>query len=1006
MQHVSSQRGPESLKYTCRPLSGLAAVLVSALWSGFASGAAPGVQVDPQAHTVVIQTPRLAATFRDGMIVAVIALGTGEVHADAATTDELGVPSGLGHLTGMPEAVGKLHMPWGTDTLNQQIELGTKHPTMHRPHAGSTWTTADIEGGMQMTWTGLSNGAQMFPEETVSVKAWVDPATGALLFRATGTSPTEGVYGVQVPVANLHAEHRVYVASFGGIMYDSSGKPGLTTLGGTPFWEAPVVAIEGRQGSLGLWVEAPECPPDFFFMNWSGKSFSIAIEHLNLMPFEPHKSVESVTWRLDAVAGGWVAAMTPYRDWYARAFAEELRARAAVTWADRIKVIIDEYEKADPAGLRALATVFDPETVLLHEWNARAPEFDHELPDWTPRAGYVERVKAAQVLGFRTMAYVNTYCVNYNSPVFVRDRIQDFGLTRRLKGVSAYAKSVQDPFMFDKAKDGQILYLDPLSPRWRQYHTDMMVKWRDETGTDANYEDTGGCAGDFGNGVIEGKSGAQGSVDAFRDLLRRNPTVPMASEYGPHSIAFAVRWPLRYQQVWGGEATRVQWMTHQRPVSAFIHGPHHGAWVPTINAESNFLRHVVVACSDALGGPAQCPGTLQSLQANQGILVHMRWRAQLFSRKQLEPFFAPERWEPTLACMYQDRDGQIYKYYADAQAHRMVGPDGRELYARISGLNRYSTGLNLPGWPAISDGTILGLNPKIRYALVPGVPDRTGVAVTRLPEGVFISRFYETKAFTVISLEPIETGKPAQGEVAFRSASGFAEIFVNDQLVDTPKPADKGASVDMTFTIAFPANILFVKEGVQTVQHDQYFGDGHEVGRYILVDSGLDRGGEYVPPYRPNFEVPGEKQPVPFTFLSWGNDAEVTVDYLVKIPAKDSTLRVYLQHRQDKYGNGTIARLYVNGRMRHAYDFGPKPNPAWKDGMPANEKNVWDTAYHAWSLPLGATAGRTVLVTLATDGKASNNADSQWWSRPKFVQDPQQAESYLTLTKDGGVDEP
>ena len=232
-------------------------------------------------------------------------------------------------------------------------------------------------------------------------------------------------------------------------------------------------------------------------------------------------------------------------------------------------------------------------------------------------------------------------------------------------------------------------------------------------------------------------------------------------------------------------------MTHQRPVSAFIHGPHHGAWVPTIEAESNFLRHVVTACSDALGGPAQCPGTLQSLQANQGVLVHMRWRAQLFSRKQLEPFFA-ERWEPTLACMYQDRDGQVYKYFADEQTHRMLGPDGRELYARVTGLNRYPTRLNLPGWPAISDGAILGLNPKVRYALVPGVPDRTGIAVTRIPDGVCISRFYETGAFAVIAMDATEPGKPAQGEVAFRSATGFAEVLVNDQPAAAPKTSREG----------------------------------------------------------------------------------------------------------------------------------------------------------------------------------------------------------------------
>ncbi len=83
-------------------------------------------------------------------------------------------------------------------------------------------------------------------------------------------------------------------------------------------------------------------------------------------------------------------------------------------------------------------------------------------------------------------------------------------------------------------------------------------------------------------------------------------------------------------------------------------------------------------------------------------------------------------------------------------------------------------------------------------------------------------------------------------------------------------------------------------------------------------------------PHRPNFQVPGEKQSVPFTFLDYGNDAEVTVDYLVRVPAKDSTLRVYLWSQQNKYGNCTIARLYVNGRLRPAHDFGPKANPAWK----------------------------------------------------------------------------
>src|SRR5690606_35212803 len=117
---------------------------------------------------------------------------------------------------------------------------------------------------------------------------------------------------------------------------------------------------------------------------------------------------------------------------------------------------------------------------------------------------------------------------------------------------------------FENARDGQLLYLDPLSARWRAYHTDMMIRWRAETGTDANYEDTGGTTGDFGNGVVDGVSGAQGGVEQFRELLARNGDVPMSAEFCPDAIAFAVRWPLRYQQVWGSKATRETWFERQR----------------------------------------------------------------------------------------------------------------------------------------------------------------------------------------------------------------------------------------------------------------------------------------------------------------------------------------------------------------------------------------------------------------------------------------------------------
>lgn len=63
---------------------------------------------------------------------------------------------------------------------------------------------------------------------------------------------------------------------------------------------------------------------------------------------------------------------------------------------------------------------------MFQIWNARKPNFDTELPDWTPRKGYVEGVERLHKHGFKAMAYVNTYCANYMSPVWKRDNLSSF----------------------------------------------------------------------------------------------------------------------------------------------------------------------------------------------------------------------------------------------------------------------------------------------------------------------------------------------------------------------------------------------------------------------------------------------------------------------------------------------------------------------------------------------------------------------------------------------------
>ena len=65
----------------------------------------------------------------------------------------------------------------------------------------------------------------------------------------------------------------------------------------------------------------------YLFFNWSGRSFSIAIEQLNVIPFEDHKKIDSTPLYIDVFDGGWVDAMTPYKNWYGNLFKKEKESR-------------------------------------------------------------------------------------------------------------------------------------------------------------------------------------------------------------------------------------------------------------------------------------------------------------------------------------------------------------------------------------------------------------------------------------------------------------------------------------------------------------------------------------------------------------------------------------------------------------------------------------------------------------------------------------------------------
>ena len=936
------------------------------------------------------ETARLKIRVIDGKIVGLKNLKTGEIHADDTLNDEI-IPKGLGHMKGHIKDMEKLHCPWGTSLMKQDIGKLSYYPTQRYPDHQSRFTCYETDDGIFAEWVGLTNGKDFSPDDRLLIRARIG-AKGELELMAEGESADAGLYGIQIPLTNITANHKVFIPSFGGMVFDKESKPSLLTLANSQiFWDAPVVALEGVSGSVGYWIEDPGFQPKFLFFNWSGRSFSIGMEYHNLMPIENYKTIKSVWWKYDVMDNGWVNAMKPYKDWYTQNFAEEFKIRDSVKWADLIRVIIDAGKKT-AENLAELAKIIDPKTAMVMEWHARAPAFDHELPDWTPRKGYVEQVKLLQSYGFKTMAYVNTRCVNKDSAVYKRDRIEEWALPPRFWSLGYYSNDNPNhrcPSMKD-IEPGALIYIDPLCAKWREYHVNMMLKWKEETNTDANYEDCAGIPNDVGNGIIDGMQGAEGTVSIMKELLRKNPTVPMATEFGPDGVAFASRWPSRLLQRWGNENTRKVWMTDLRPISTFLFG--YRPWNAAISPYVNHSRNIVMACSDALGGMAQMHCFKEAFSAVSGTYYHMTERAKLFSEKQLLPYFPNHKWEDNLLCYYKDKDGGIYRYYSIPGEQKLIGPDEKPLYIRITGTNTYRSDLKLSGWPAQNGNTFMGLNPAITYALHRHAASIPKLKIEKMPEGIMVKSYREQDRYCIVNLDRITENSVSEGEIILDFGPQWSQVSVNDKLM----PADSVKK--QPIKVRFPAHVILTQEPLPVKKTEFLEAEG-KTG-LLESDNGLIDCGKFSISESAPWKLPEEKNAFPRYLIPGTSFGKILVDYLIDVPDKDSSVLLHFQNLSEQNGNSGIVNVYINGKIIKSIDFLPqaknwKPGTSWAARNTRYKGSERDNDLHRWTLPLGSYAGGLALLTIEIDSKDGDvDGDKISLAKPILIKDPSQLEKF------------
>jgi hypothetical protein len=914
--------------------------------AGCQQGAATSVALD--GRVVTITTPRWKVTIEEGVVTSLLDVPTGEALA-GSTSHRPEARLGLGHLDEAGEDARKHHSPCGTFGLSETL------PSQHRPGAKSVFSCQKSAKGAILTYRGLTNGTKDFPDETYVLSASVGDADGELILKVTGDSPKAGVFGVSITLANISATDRLYLPHFGGVVVDETWPQGEFSFQETgPYLAAPVVLGEGQKSAWAFWAEDARCTPKYLFLRNEASSRSVSWETLNLMPYEPKTRASSVEIHLNVFPGSWVAAATPYRKWFQATYAKPLSTRAP-SWAKRIRVVVDGALPTDEAYVAALAKRFDPSTVLFHEWNLRAAKFDTELPDYTPNAEAPARIALLHKYGLKAMGYVNLYCVNSDSRVFQESKLRDFFLLR--------SKPFEPPNAWTKVGHGDILYGDPLSPKWRAFHARQMAELEERTHLDALYEDTAGTTFDFGNGEVEGLQAGQGGAAGIEEVREKCPGVAFATEFCSQPVAPLSLWPLRFNFIWNGPEFRERLSLIQRPVDTLLFGEDQRSWVPTTRAGSAQASHWAVDYADALGGLAQVRPGFANLAAAHGENAFLAERARLFSELQLRPVFPTTKWDRRVRCYYEDATGRRYSVVED-HGQAMLDPDGKAVYRRTRDADRVTDGTVIPGWPAYGEAGPIGLSPKLRYSSLRRERDPTRIQVESLPQGVFVRGYRERPSFTILALAPVDEGRTVTGEFRFRVNKACDELtIVGEQL---QKPA---TDIEWKRTVTFPCSLLarYGPPVSPDAEGRLPFSDAS------LVYDGLGLEASSSDPLKAPFRLslPDGSNEL-FAQVTPPADALHVLDYLVTVPNATTALRVVAQQAQTRFGNGTSARIEVGGVEV------------------VNYKLPRDATFHEWLVPLGRFAGRCTVVTLTADPLSDSNGDQHRWSQPRLVDEPKQ----------------
>ena len=692
-------------------------IILSGIFCLFFSQVAPCAEIKVVDNSVFVETDAYQVQFMNGVIT--------QIH-NKLTEETYTLPLGVGGLTGFRGRSGLLKRDGRSIWTDQATLIESRK-------------VAPLKA--EIVFRQGQNEFRLF--------IGVDARSGDLLIEQEGTSDTAGVYGIQWGCGNLNVRNLdLILPARGGQIIDAESPiisrtftyPGLWKAG---IWEAQLAIMQGDQG--GFFVRGADETFQFKALHYEKdvESFALGFETQNQAPFDVLTSAKSVVWRLNTYSGDWRVPARQYRNWMEQTF-KPWRLDEMPAWVQEIGLVVTLIALLDINVLDKLARQVDPTKTLLYLVDWTKDGHDMNYPEYTPKIGFAEFVKAAHRYGFRVMPHTNLVGVSPYHPLYTEFKKSQFRDEWSGNLIGWEWEQTESPHRH--------AWINLADSKFRKFFVQQLKEIWEKYQVDAFFLDISHAVINDANGLIEGLTAAQGNVQMHLELAEAMPGVVFGGE-GLHEVtffreSFAQRWSV---SPWhGGPSAR------PHPISSFLFSlytlPYGHLGIP--NPDQDPLSYQEYLDSYESWGilPTLKLWWVSQLESEHAGTQKLLSIARTWQEFGLKPDFEID-WEVDTLFQYVGTGDEIATLKTTDGGAVFDLPQKGAGYQRVFGVTQVQTDRSLPHWNAYNETKILGLDPQKSYLLSNAPRDFSQVHVNSLPEGVFVAESRVTENAALFRLE-------------------------------------------------------------------------------------------------------------------------------------------------------------------------------------------------------------------------------------------------------------